>query len=185
MSKLQIPFVAEDVSALARSLAGQVTAHGGSPGHVEWLNILAKASGYRNFQHFRAQFEAREKLEAPPAPPPPPVDMVRLGRIVRYFDAEGRLTRWPGKASHRPDCLWVMWSRMPAGTVMHEREVNTRLAAEHHFGDHALLRREMVDGGLMRRTIDGREYRRIEQAPPASARELIRILARRTDRRSA
>lgn len=105
--------------------------------------------------------------------------MARLGRILRYFDETGRLMRWPGKASHRPDCLWVLWSRLPAGAVMHEREVNERLAAEHLFGDHALLRRELVDTGLMRRTYDGREYRRIEQAPPPEAVELIRLLGRR------
>ena len=37
----------------------------------------------------------------------------------------------------RPDCLWVMWSRLPARRSMHEREIE-RLGAEHLFGDHAL-----------------------------------------------
>ena len=179
MSRTPLPFATSDISALARSLARQSADHDGAPGHVEWLNMLARAAGFSNFQHFRAQAEARERLEAPPPPPPEPIDMVRLARIARYFDEAGRLIRWPGKASHRPDCLWVMWSRMPAGEVLHEREVSERLAAEHLFGDHALLRRELVDAGLMRRTIDGREYRRIEQAPPAEARELIRLVSRR------
>lgn len=178
MSRTPIPFVAEDISALARTLASEIAGHDGAPGHVEWLNILARAGGFANFQHFRAQHDARAELETPP-PPPASVDMARLGRILRYFDEAGRLIRWPGKASHRPDCLWVLWSRMPAGAVMHEREVNERLAAEHLFGDYALLRRELVDTGLMRRTQDGREYRRIEQAPPPEAVELIRLLGRR------
>mgnify|MGYP001765256071 CR=1 FL=1 len=182
MSRTPLPFATSDISALARSLARQTADHDGAPGHVEWLNMLARGAGFTNFQHFRAQAEARDALEAPPEPTVP-VDMVRLARIARYFDDAGRLIRWPGKASHRPDCLWVMWSRMPAGTPMHEREVNERLAAEHLFGDHALLRRELVDNGLMRRTVDGREYRRIEQAPPAEARELIAVLARRRARR--
>ena len=179
MSRTPLPYAASDISALARSLARQSADHPGAPGHVEWLNMLARAAGFSNFQHFRAQAEARDALETPP-PPPEPVDMVRLARIARYFDGAGRLIRWPGKASHRPDCLWVMWSRLPAGAVLHEREVNQRLNAEHLFGDHALLRRELVDTGLMRRTIDGREYRRIERAPPAGARELIRVLVART-----
>jgi hypothetical protein len=177
MSRTPLPFATSDITALARSLARQTADHDGAPGHVEWLNMLARGAGFSNFQHFRAQAEARDKLEAPPPPPPEPIDMVRLARILRYFDDAGRLIRWPGKAGHRPECLWVMWSRIPAGRVMHEREINERLNAEHLFGDHALLRREMVDTGLMRRTIDGREYRRIEQAPPTAARELIRLLA--------
>ena len=179
MSRTPMPFAAQDVSALARALSRELSSTEGKPGHVQLLNMLARAVGFSNFQHFRAQAEARDALETPP-PPPELVDMVRLARIARYFDEAGRLIRWPGKASHRPDCLWVMWSRIPAGAVMHEREVNERLTAEHRFGDHSLLRRELVDGGLMRRTIDGREYRRIERAPPAAARDLLRILVART-----
>ena len=184
MSRTPLPFAASDISALARSLAHQAATHDGPPGHAAWLNMLARGAGFANFQHFRAQAEARDALEAPP-PPTVPVDMVRLARIARYFDDAGRLIRWPGKASHRPDCLWVMWSRLPAGTAMHEREVNARLNAEHLFADHALLRRELVDTGLMRRTIDGREYRRLERAPPAEALELIRLVGARRSRRSA
>lgn len=179
MSRTPMPFATSDISALARSLAGQIGAHDGPPGHVEWLNILARAGGFKNFQHFRAQWEAREKLEAPPPPPPDPIDTVRLARIARYFDDAGRLIRWPGKANHRVDCLWVLWSRLPAKTVMHEREVNERLNAEHLFGDHALMRRELVDRGMMWRTLDGREYRRLEAPPPPAALELIRVLATR------
>lgn len=179
MSRTPLPFAASDISALARSLARQTADHGGAPGHAEWLNMLARGAGYANFQHLRAQWQARERLEAPPPPPPAPIDTVRLARIARYFDAEGRLIRWPGKAGHRPECLWVLWSRLPAATSMHEREVNARLNREHLFGDHALLRRELVDRGLFRRTVDGRDYRRIEAAPPPEAIELIRVLAAR------
>lgn len=178
MSRTHLSFTTPDVSAFARALAAQLAEHDGRPGHVELLNMVARAGGFGNFQHFRAQAETLERLEAP-APAPVPVDTARLARIVRYFDAAGRLIRWPGKASHRPDCLWVMWSRLPARTVLHEREINARLAEEHLFGDHALLRRELVDGGWMKRTIDGREYRRLEKAPPPEATALIRLLAAR------
>ena len=181
MSRPTFPFAVDDMAALARGLERQLAEHDGPPGHVEMLNMLARAGGFRNFQHFRAQAEALDRL-ATPSVAPPPLDTVRLGRITRYFDGDGRLLRWPGKASHRPDCLWVMWSRLPARLVMHEREINERVNAEHLFGDHALIRREMVDRGMMWRTFDGREYRRIEQAPPAEATALIRLLG---DRRAA
>ncbi|MER2607324.1 MAG: DUF2087 domain-containing protein [Siculibacillus sp.] len=178
MSRTPVPFAVEDLSAFARALAGQLADHDGRPGHVELLNMLARAGNFRNYQHFRAQAEALDRL-ATPAAPVPPIDTIRLARIARYFDAEGRLIRWPGKASHRPDCLWVMWSRLPARAVMHEREVNRRLTDEHLFADHALLRRELVDGGLMWRTDDGREYRRLEKSPPPEALALIRLLGGR------
>ena len=184
MSRTHLPFSTPDVSAFARALAAQLAEHEGRPGHVELLNMVARAGGFGNFQHFRAQAETLDRLETPP-PPPQPVDTARLARILRYFDADGRLIRWPGKASHRPDCLWVMWSRLPARHSMHEREINERLGAEHLFGDHALLRRELVDGGWMSRTFDGRDYRRLEKAPPAEAVALLRLLAARRPRTGA
>jgi hypothetical protein len=184
MSRTPLPFAVDDVSAFARALAGQLADRAERPGHVELLNMVARAGGFRNFQHYRAASATMERLEQP-LPRPVPVDATRLARIARYFDAEGRLMRWPGKASHRPDCLWVMWSRLPARAVLHEREINALLGREHLFGDHALLRRELVDGGWMRRTQDGREYRRIEKAPPADAVALVRLLEPRRAIRSS
>lgn len=181
MSRTAIPFAVDDVSAFARALAGELADHDTRPGHAELLNMLARAGGFRNWQHFHAQRDAVARLAAPP-PATAPLDTARLARVARYFDGDGKLIRWPGKASHRPDCLWVLWSRLPARADMHEREINERLAAEHAFGDHALLRRELVDTGLMWRTVDGRCYRRLEKAPPPEAVALIRLLAERAAR---
>jgi Uncharacterized protein conserved in bacteria (DUF2087) len=52
------------------------------------------------------------------------------------------------------------------------------LKARHLFGDHALLRRTLFDGGLVSRSVDGREYRR-ERKPPAEAIALIQYLSAR------
>jgi hypothetical protein len=178
MSRTPLPFAAADVAALARSLERQIAEHDdGRPGHVEMLNMLARAGGFSNFQHFRTQAEVVAALETPVAPTP--LDTRRLAKIAGYFDGTGRLERWPSKANHRVDCLWVMWSRLPARLIMHEREVNQRLNAEHLFGDHALIRRELVDRGMMWRTLDGTQYRRIEVPPPPEARALIRLIAPR------
>lgn len=177
MSRTLLPFHVEDVSALARSLTGQLAGRQQPPGHVEMLNMLARAAGWRNFQHFRAQAAAAERLAAPPAAEP--VDLARVQRWLRHFDAEGQLVRWPGKFSDREPCLWVLWAALPPRRTLGEPEVNERLAALHRFGDHALLRRELVDGGWMTRTADGRVYRRLERRPPAEARALIRLLGER------
>lgn len=182
MSRPVFPYVAEDVSALARTLGREIGSAGAKPSHVELLNILARAAGFRNFQHLRAQHTARAHLDAAerPAPVPAPVDLTRVARTARHFDAAGRLARWPSKASQRALALWALWSRLPRGTTLTEKEVNGLLAMEHGFGDPLLLRRFLVDAGLLWRTRDGRQYRRVEQAPPGEALALIRHLGRRT-----
>jgi hypothetical protein len=89
------------------------------------------------------------------------------------------LLRWPGKFSDRQPCLWVLWSRLPPRQTFTEAEISRLLQEHHRFGDHALLRRELVDGGWMTRTADGRVYRRLERRPPPEALALIRYLSER------
>jgi hypothetical protein len=175
MTRPVFPFYASDISALARSLDSQLAGSSHPPGHVELLNMLARAAGSRNFQHFRAQAIAQKKLlsrEQAAAP----VDYVELRQLSRYFDANGRWLRWPTKFSHREPCLWVLWSKLPPRTVLSEKEVNRLLLANHCFEDPALLRREMKARKMVIRTLDGREYRRLERKPPQTALALIRLL---------
>ncbi len=181
MSRPVFPLAADDISAFARALRGQLARCDHLPSHLELLNMLARAGGHRNFQHFRAVAEGAGEVRPPVEPPPPaePVDEKRVERVARLFDAEGRLIRWPGKESWRHLCLWTLWSTVPAGETFAEREINAHLTARHLFEDYALLRREMADRGMVWRTADGRAYRRIEQRPPAEARALIRRVAAR------
>lgn len=177
MSRSVFALAADDISAFARALRGQLAQCDHLPSHLELLNMLARAGGHRNFQHFRTVTQARS---LPPTPPAEPVDEKRLERVARLFDAEGRLTRWPGKESWRVLCLWQLWSHLPAGETLSEAEINALMNARHVFEDHALLRREMVDRAMVWRTADGRAYRRIEQRPPVEALALIRRVAQRT-----
>lgn len=172
MSRTPIPLCVGDVSALARTLRKQLDEQDRTPGHVEMLNLLARSGGYRNFQHLKAQSEARATV-GQPVPVPAEVDFKLVKRLVRFFDEQGRLIRWPGKFSQRMIALWVLWSRVPARTVLTEQAVNELLEGCHCFGDHALLRRELVDRNMLERTPDGRSYRRIERQPPPEAVELL------------
>jgi len=148
--------------------------------HVQLLNMLVRAVGYRNFQHYRAQFTARERLErlaAPePAAPEAPVDLRRVERAARHFGPDGLLARWPGKVSLQRLCLWWVWSRLPAQQELTGTQMDDALRACHHFGDHALLRRWLCDLGMATRTPDGRQYRRVEQRPPQEALALLQHL---------
>ena len=175
MSRNLIAFASADISALARSLKEQLTALGEAPSHVQLLNMLAKSAGYRNFQHMKAE-AGRPTLAAPAEPPPPPVDQQRVARVAGHFGTDGQLLRWPSRTNHQELCCWVLWSHLPDDMLMHEREISAWLNERHDFGDAALLRRTMVTMGLVTRTQDGREYRRVAQQPPP---ELAAVLERR------
>lgn len=178
MPRTQIAFASADISALARSLREQLIALGEMPSHVAMLNMLAKAGGYRNFQHLKAEADAAPPVAAvtaPPSPPAPPLDRQRIDRVAGHFGSDGQLLRWPSRTNHQELCVWVLWSRLKAREVTDERRISAWLNAHHEFGDAALLRRTMVTMGLVTRTQDGREYRRVEQKPPP---ELAAVLAR-------
>jgi len=184
MSRQSLPFFADDVSTFARALRRELSQsdqpNATAPSHLTLLNMVARAGGYQNFQHFRAQAMARQQLDQPsPGLAAEPADFVTVNRLTRYFDGEGRLVRWPSKYSHRVLCLWVLWSRLEPRRVHAEAEINRALEAQHLFGDYALLRRDLCDEGLMTRTPDGREYRRVERTPPSTALALIRHIAQR------
>lgn len=175
MSRVPMPFYAGDVSALARTLRRKLQDAEAAPGHVELLNLLVKSVGYRNFQHFKAEFEGCRAIE-PPEMAAAEVNAKRVKRVVRLFDGRGLLTRWPKKHSERMLCLWVMWSRIAPRRDYNEREIGELLEQHHLFADPALLRRELADHRMVERTSDGSRYRRMETPPPAEAVEVFRRL---------
>lgn len=179
MPRLHLAYEAPDISALARTLRDGIAALDRAPGHVDLLNLLARGAGFRNFQHLRADAQARGRLAAPPPEPAPPADHARCEKALRLFDGDGRLLRWPKKRNQQILCLWVLWSRLPSGETFPERRMNELLNQQHGFGDHALLRREMVEFGLFRRTPDGSEYSRIEREPPPEMATLNALLRQR------
>ena len=169
MSRSPIPLVIADVSAFATALRRGWPAS--PPGQTEALMLVARAAGYRNHQHLRA--------ENPAAPAPDAAAAARVAEALRAFDAEGVMHRWPRKTSVQRLCLLWFWSRLPGRTDLSEPQVNAILQTGARFGDHALLRRSLIDHKLVKRTPDGRVYRRIEAQPSAEERSLLRTLSER------
>jgi hypothetical protein len=179
MPRTETPLHAADISAFAKSLARELkqahdTLHR-LPGHVELLNMLARASGHRNFQSLKAR---------PPAPPPAaaeaPVTLSDTAvRALRQFDAQGRLTRWPIKYSVQRLMLWGLWMRFDGKRPYTEREINEVLKAWHLFGDHCTLRRELVEMKMLERSDGGAQYRKLPRRPDAEAMALMRALRER------
>lgn len=178
MSRLPLPFVVPDASQFARSLGQslktrQAEGTAEPPGHVELLNLIARALGHRNFQAMQA---SRTLPELPTAaedlPPPLPLsDNAR--KALMQFDSRGRLLRWPNKFSVQKLAMWVLWTLFDSQKVYSEKEVNQILKAANAFGDHVTLRRELINHQLLTRKSDCSEYRKLPARPDDEVRALI------------
>lgn len=81
--------------------------------------------------------------------------------LQHYLDAQGRLKAWPSKRNKgrfQQLALAYLATKFEPGNSYHEREVNALLNQYHTFGDPALLRRELVERGLVARLRDGSAY---------------------------
>lgn len=183
MPRTDIPLHAADISRFAKSLARDLqqthALEQRPPGHVELLNMLARAAGYRNYQSLKARPPAPRPVPAAPEPAPGPELGETFRKALRQFDEHGRLTRWPIKFSVQRLMLWGLWLRFDARRRYSEREVNEILNAWHDFGDHCLLRRELVEMKMLGRTDGGAEYRKLPRRPDAEAMALMRALRER------
>jgi hypothetical protein len=174
-----LPYYAEDISALARALARQLEATDHKLSHVEILNVLARANGHRNYQHLRASGSAMQRLAESPRVVVD-VDYTKIERLAQNFDARGRLTRWPKKFSLQLPCMWVIWSTIPPREKFDETRINEIIKSAHTFSDHATLRRELVNYGLVTRNLDCSDYQRVEREPPREVLTLLRLLRSRS-----
>jgi hypothetical protein len=160
------PLVAADLSTFAKNLRTQWAerhAQGaGVPSHVEMLNLLARSAGHRNLQALRAtRATSLPRVAAATRGPRDAALSEAANRALRLFDATGRLTRWPTKRALQVLVLWALWLRFDAKRRYSEREVNEVLNTHHAFGDHCLLRRELIEMKLLTRTPGGAEYRKV------------------------
>jgi hypothetical protein len=176
MPRTPIVLAVDDISVVARFLVREIARLGRSPRHVEMLNFLARATGFRNYQHLKAR-----NAKGPDAANAPANDPLsdRIENALRCFDARGTLTRWPARAGCQALCLRALWARLPKGQSLDERQISERLTQLHTFGDPAMLRRELIGAGLFTRTLDCRDYRRVELPPPPEAGAIIQALAER------
>ena len=181
------PDLSAFASALGRSLAARHSAKPQPPGHVEMLNLIAKAAGHRNAQALRSA-----TLAAPaPAPltagtaPTPTTLSDNARKALNQFDTAGRLVRWPVKYSVQVLVVWTMWTRFEAKRSYTEREVNAILKDANTFGDHATLRRELINHRLMSRKPDCSDYRKLPARPDIETRALIKAWRARSRKGSA
>ena len=180
-----VPDASLFAKALGQSLKIRHATGQPPPGHVELLNLVARALGHRNLQSLQAAARATplpDPVLAAEDRPPPARLTDNARKALGQFDSRGRLLRWPVKYSVQTLAMWVLWTLFDGRRVYTEAEVNQILKAANAFGDHATLRRELINHRLMTRKSDCSEYRKLPARPDAETRALLQAwrLQRRT-----
>ncbi|KMK67183.1 DUF2087 domain-containing protein [Puniceibacterium sp. IMCC21224] len=162
MSRDVTQLIIHDLSQFAKSLRAELSA---APAHLDMLGMIARASGYRNYQHLLSRNASQPHV---------PIDDRRVARAARYFDQNGCFARWPARTGIQMLCCWVIWSQLPTREVMTERQISARIDELCGFRDAAQIRRSLIEAGGLTRTLDGAQYRRVEAPLSAEAQALMR-----------
>lgn len=83
-------------------------------------------------------------------------------RIKQFLDGSGKITQLPQKQKTRCALLEYLIGKFELGRTYSEQEVNGICNQWHTFGDYFVLRRELVDHGLLCRERDGSRYWRAQ-----------------------
>lgn len=178
MTREAYPLVLTDVAAFARALGRSLAERHANPpeppGHVELLNLIARAAGKRSWQALRAAARLPSAAAALEDTPAAPALTPAARKALAQFDARGRLVRWPHKYSVQRLAMWVLWTQFDGKRVYTEREVNEVIKLWHTWGDHVTLRRELINQKLLTRKSDGSQYRKLAARPDDEVRWLLR-----------
>lgn len=75
-----------------------------------------------------------------------------------FVGEDKRLKAWPAKRSKQIVFLELLVARIRPGIVYTEKQFNTVLNCYHSFNDPAMLRRDLLECGIIKRKADGSEY---------------------------
>ena len=85
--------------------------------------------------------------------------------LAAFLDADGRLTSWPVKRQAQDVAIAYLGKALEPGREYSEAEVNAFMEALHTFRGTALLRRALVDAGVVTRTANGSIYHLVSDGP--------------------
>ncbi len=171
MSRDVISLTIDDLSQFCKPLRSDLPQ---GPSHAQMQGLVAKAAGYRNYQHLRAR-------NAPKAP----ADRKQVERALRCFDAQGLFEAWPARTAVQYLCVQAIWAHLPPRETLNERQISACIDEHCVLRDAARIRRTLVELKLLERNKDGSVYQRLEQPVPPEAEALIAALkARRKQSRA-
>ncbi len=78
--------------------------------------------------------------------------------IESYLDSEKRIRQWPSKRNQKRKVCEYLSTKFDRKTMYTEAQVNAIISRWHTFNDYFVLRRELVDGGWLKRYRDGSAY---------------------------
>lgn len=90
--------------------------------------------------------------------------MITDKRIIPFLDENGKINRLPRKHTVRLAVLSYLAEKFEPGMNYSEHQVNDICNEWHTFDDFFLLRRELVESGLMNRERDGSRYWRTNRS---------------------
>lgn len=85
--------------------------------------------------------------------------------ICKFQDQEGRLTLFPAKRRNKLISLFYLATKFEPDIIYTEKQINEIIEANHTFQDKWLLRRELINVGLLCRLTDGSQYWLSKEAP--------------------
>ena len=77
--------------------------------------------------------------------------------VLRFLEGE-QIKQVPTKESHKRYVLKYLASKFESGKNYSEAQVNALIDQWHTFGDYFVLRRELIDSGIMKRLPNGSKY---------------------------
>ncbi len=83
--------------------------------------------------------------------------------ISRFLDEKGRIRIWPSKKDMKEAVLGYLAEKFEYKKTYTEKEVNNIIQEWHTFNDYFILRRGLIDYGLLSRTRNGASYWREEK----------------------
>jgi diamine N-acetyltransferase len=79
-------------------------------------------------------------------------------QLENFLNKQGLIKAWPSKQEAKHMVLRFIGYKFETGRFYTEKEVNQLIDENHAFGDYFLLRRGIVDLGIMKRTANGARY---------------------------
>lgn len=76
----------------------------------------------------------------------------------RFLDEDGKITKLSRKYNLKIATLQYLATKFEVNRYYTEKEVNAICESWHTFGDFFLLRRELIDHGLLQREANGARY---------------------------